>query len=92
MNAETASSGSSVQQTDQDCCKSTVSGGLNNFTALLEKYSKTEHQKPTVPSLHLESPACPALPASQDGIYTQHPQVASPPSLGKYVLYGSLLI
>ena len=92
MGSRTPSDGPSIQQANMSCCTSTISGGLNNLTALFEKQSKTEYQKLTVAPLVLNFSAWFSHPNTEAPFFAQRTQVALPPSVEKYVLFASLLI
>ncbi len=92
MNHAASSGGSSFRQQEADCCKTALSGGLNYVTALAEKHAKADNQKFSFAPFHPDPAATVVQPAPVGGLFTQHPRSASPPSVVKYVLFGSLLI
>jgi hypothetical protein len=92
MGSTTPSQGPSIEQASMSCCASTISGGLNNLTALFEKHAKSGDQKLTLTPLHLDFSAQFSHLSTKTQFFTLRAQAASPPSVEKYVLFESLLI
>ncbi len=92
MDAAMPTQGSRVAQAGSSCCTSTVIGGLNSFTALLEKQTKTDHLKVAIVLLHTDPSDQFSLLTSPVRHFVHSAHGASPPSVEKYILHAALLI